>query len=73
MTKDFDQKLEKMFSYKPFYWVAIGDEDFLYEANKEFRASLDEKGYEYTYVESDCGHVWKKWRHYLAEFAQYLF
>lgn len=73
MTKDFDQKLEKMFSYKPFYWVAIGDEDFLYEANKEFRAKLDEKGYDYIYVESDCGHVWKNWRHYLSEFAQYLF
>lgn len=73
MTKDFDAKLEKLFSYKPFYWVAIGDEDFLYEANKAFRAKMDQKGYQYTYVESDCGHVWKNWRHYLAEFTQYLF
>lgn len=73
MTKDFDKKLEQLFSYKPFYWIAIGNEDFLYEANKAYRAKLDEKGYKYTYVESDCGHVWKNWRHYLSEFAQYLF
>ena len=73
MTKDFDKKLEQLFSYKPFYWIAIGDEDFLYEANRAFRAKLDENGYKYTYVESDCGHVWKNWRHYLSEFAQYLF
>lgn len=73
MTQDFDMKLEQLFSNKPFYWIAIGDEDFLYEANKAFRAELDEKEYDYTYLESDCGHVWKNWRHYLSEFAQYLF
>ena len=73
MTQDFDMKLEQLFSNKPFYWIAIGDEDFLYEANKAFRAELDEKGYDYTYLESDCGHVWKNWRHYLSEFAKYLF
>lgn len=73
MTKDFDQKLEKLFSYKPLYWIAIGDEDFLYAANKTFRENLYAKGYEYTYVESDCGHVWKNWRHYLTDFSQLLF
>lgn len=73
MTRDFDRKLEKLFSYNPLYYIAIGDEDFLYEANKAFRARLDAKGYEYMYSESDCGHVWKNWRHYLADFVPLLF
>ena len=74
MTKDFDKKLAKLFSYKPFYYIAIGDEDFLYQANKSYRETLlDPHGYKYTYAESDCGHVWKNWRHYLTDFSQYLF
>lgn len=74
MTRDFDKKLAKLFSYKPFYYIAIGDEDFLYQANKSYRETLlDPHGYKYTYAESDCGHVWKNWRHYLTDFSQYLF
>lgn len=73
MMQDFDAKLARLFSYKPLYYIAIGDEDFLYDANKEFRANLDAKGYPYLYKESDCGHVWKNWRHYLADFAPMLF
>ena len=74
MTRDFDKKLEKLFSYKPFYYIAIGDEDFLYQANKSYRETLlDPHGYKYTYAESDCGHVWKNWRHYLTDFSQFLF
>lgn len=73
MMENFDAKLEKMFSYKPLYYIAIGDEDFLYEANKTFRANLDAHGYQYIYKESDCGHVWKNWRHYLSDFATLLF
>ena len=73
MTRDFDKKLEKLFSYKPFYYIAIGDEDFLYQANKTFRENLDAHGYKYDYKESDCGHVWKNWRHYLTDFSQLLF
>ena len=74
MTRDFDKKLAKLFSYKPFYYIAIGDEDFLYQANKSYRETLlDPHGYKYTYAESDCGHVWKNWRHYLTDFSQFLF
>ncbi len=73
MMQNFDAKLAKLFSYKPLYYVSIGDEDFLYEANKNFRAHLDSKGYNYTYVETDCGHVWKKWREYLAAYTPLLF
>jgi len=73
MTRDFGAKLEKLFSYHPLYYIAIGDEDFLYQANKASREMLDKAGYEYEYHESDCGHVWKNWRHYLGDFSQRLF
>lgn len=73
MMTDFKAKLGRLFSYKPFYYISIGDEDFLYQANKSYREFLDSMGYRYTYVETDCGHVWKNWRHYLADFAPLLF
>lgn len=73
MTMNFDEKLAKLFSFNPMYWIAIGDEDFLYQANKSFREKLDSAGYKYIYTESDCGHVWKNWRHYLTAFSQLLF
>ena len=60
-------------NYPDMYWIAIGDEDFLYQANKSFREKLDSAGYKYIYTESDCGHVWKNWRHYLTAFSQLLF
>lgn len=55
------------------YWIGIGKDDFLYNANKEFRAKLDGMGLKYTYVETDGGHVWKNWRIYLTQFVPLLF
>jgi len=55
------------------YWVGIGKDDFLYDANKKFRTKLDSIGMKYTYVETDGGHIWKNWRIYLADFAPLLF
>ncbi|WP_321373204.1 alpha/beta hydrolase-fold protein [uncultured Draconibacterium sp.] len=55
------------------YWTGIGTEDFLYDANKEFRAKLDKLGMKYTYMETGDGHIWKNWRVYLSEFAPLLF
>ena len=40
---------------------------------RSYRENLDAHGYKYVYKESDCGHVWKNWRHYLTDFSQYLF
>ena len=55
------------------YWTGIGTDDFLYEANKEFRDKLDKVGMKYTYMETGGGHIWKNWRVYLGEFAPLLF
>lgn len=71
---DLESKLKTQFDKKPaLYWIGIGDKDFLYDANKQYRKMLDEKGYKYTYYETPEGHIWKNWRIYLTEFAPQLF
>lgn len=72
--EDFDRKLKTQFDKKPaLYWIAIGNTDFLYKANEEFRKKLDSLGCKYTYVETDEGHIWRNWRIYLTEFTPLLF
>ncbi|MCD8282927.1 MAG: esterase [Prevotella sp.] len=72
--EDFEGRLRIQFEKKPaLYWIGIGNDDFLYEANKEYRSLLDKGGYPYTYFESDGGHIWRNWRLYLSEFAPLLF
>lgn len=71
---NFDQTLKTQMDngYK-LYWIAIGKTDFLYEANKEYRAKLDAMKMPYDYVESEGGHIWRNWRVYLTQFAPRLF
>ncbi len=72
--KDTDAKLAAQFAAKPdLYYIAIGNEDFLYEPNKQWRAKLDAAGYPYVYKESPEGHIWKNWRLYLSDFLPLLF
>ena len=72
--ENMEGKLKVQFDKNPaLYWIAIGKTDFLYKANEEYRKLLDEKGYKYTYYESDDGHIWKNWRIYLTEFVPMLF
>ena len=72
--EDIEGKLKVQFAKKPaLYWIGIGNTDFLYKANEEYRKLLDEKGYKYTYYETGEGHIWKNWRIYLTEFVPLLF
>lgn len=72
--ENMEGKLKVQFDKNPaLYWIAIGKTDFLYKTNEEYRKLLDEKGYKYTYYESDEGHIWKNWRIYLTEFVPMLF
>lgn len=72
--ENMEAKLKIQFSKQPaLYWIAIGNTDFLYKANADYRKLLDEKGYKYTYYESEEGHIWKNWRIYLTAFSQMLF
>ena len=71
---DLEGKLKIQFAKKPaLYWIGIGNTDFLYKANEDYRKMLDEKGYKYIYYETGEGHIWKNWRIYLTEFAPLLF
>lgn len=69
-----DEKLARQFATPPaLYWIAIGNKDFLYDSNVDYRAKLDKAGYPYIYRESGDGHIWKNWRIYLKEFLPQLF
>lgn len=73
-SNDICQQIDRLFAAHPkLYWIGIGRDDFLYEVNKDYRRYLDEKGYKYTYVETDGGHIWRNWRIYLTTFAQLIF
>lgn len=71
---DMPQKLERQFQKKPrLYWIAIGSDDFLFEANKKMRHELDSIKAPYIYQETNGGHDWHNWRRYLHKFAQMIF
>ncbi|MBR1940318.1 MAG: esterase [Bacteroidaceae bacterium] len=72
--QDNDKKLATLFSKKPaLYWIGIGNEDFLFKNNTDYRKFLDEHHYPYTYMETGGGHIWRNWRIYLTEFVPLLF
>ena len=55
------------------FWLAIGNEDFLYDSFQKYRKWLDENHYEYTYYESVGGHTWPNWQDYIGRFLPKLF
>lgn len=55
------------------FWLAIGETDFLYEANQTFRHEMDEIEFPYIYHESSRGHLWMNWRQYLVQFSEMIF
>ena len=69
-----EEKIKMQFAQNPaLYWISIGKEDFLYKENVEFRKFLDKNKFNYFYLETDDGHIWKNWRTYLCLFAQKAF
>ena len=71
--QDLDTKLAKQFAGKPLYFIACGNTDFLYQANKDYMAKLDKAGYPYKYMETGGGHIWRNWRVYLTEYLPMIF
>ena len=71
---DLDKKLEAL-NQNGFklYWIGIGNEDFLYDANRQLCRRMDVIKLKYTYHESSRGHLWCNWRQYLLLFAPQLF
>ena len=58
---------------KKLFWVAIGKDDFVMDANKKTLALLDKHNIKYQYKESSGGHTWVNWRQYLNEYVPLLF
>ena len=74
--KNVDEKLKVQFSAKncpALYYIAIGNTDFLYKDNMEYKQKLDDFGFSYVYKETEGGHIWRNWRIYLDDFAPRLF
>ena len=72
--QNYDQKIAQLFDNGvKLYYIAIGRDDFLYQANVEFRAKLDAINAPYLYRESDGGHIWANWRDYLTDFLCRIF
>ncbi len=71
-----DEKLKQQMGngYK-LYWMGMGvdDMEMIYKGNEAFRNKMDDMGMKYTYLETEGGHTWNNWRHYLTEFAQLIF
>jgi enterochelin esterase-like enzyme len=55
------------------YWMAIGTTDALFEPLQEYKKTLDNLHFPYTYVQSTRGHIWSNWRSYLLQFTPLLF
>lgn len=58
---------------KKLFWVSIGKDDFVMDANKKTLALLDKHNIKYQYKESSGGHTWINWRQYLNEYTPMLF
>lgn len=71
---DFEQTLERQKTNGlKLYWIACGEDDFLWDLNTEYRALLDQMNFPYTFRQSEGGHTWRNWRVYLSEFLPQLF
>ena len=55
------------------FWFATGKDDFLLGTTKATVAMFEKLGFSPVYRETDGGHTWLKWRHYLTEFTPMLF
>ncbi|GAB3805271.1 alpha/beta hydrolase-fold protein [Spirosoma humi] len=58
---------------KKLFWIGIGKDDFVMDANKKTLALLDKHKIKYQYKETTGGHTWINWRQYLNEYVPLLF
>ena len=54
-------------------WFATGKDDFLLTTTQATVEFLKKHGFSPVFRETDGGHTWVNWRHYLAEFTPQLF
>jgi enterochelin esterase-like enzyme len=54
-------------------WFATGKDDFLLTTTQATVGMFEKLGFTPVYRQTDGGHTWINWRHYLAEFVPQLF
>ena len=72
----FDADFAKQFAkgkQPRLYFIACGKTDFVLPGVQALMKYMDEHNYPYTWRESEGGHIWRNWRHYLTEYAQKVF
>jgi enterochelin esterase-like enzyme len=71
---EFFESPEKTNNMVKLLWVAAGSNDTLAgPGTKHLAEILDAHGIKHEYHESEGGHTWINWRHYLNDYAQLLF
>lgn len=55
------------------FWIGIGRQDFLFEANQKFLERLKTDKIKHVSHITEGGHEWRLWRNYLNELAPLLF
>ncbi len=56
----------------PKLFQACGTEDFLYQANRRFKAAVEPKGLDYTYLEKPGTHCWEFWDDTIQDVLKWL-
>ncbi|HKD08873.1 MAG TPA: alpha/beta hydrolase-fold protein [Bryobacteraceae bacterium] len=70
----FFESPEKTNKQVKLLWIAAGSNDTLAgPGTKHLAEILDQKGIRHEFHESEGGHTWINWRHYLNDYAQLLF
>ncbi len=57
---------------QPRFYLACGRDDFLFEANVEYKDELIKLGYDVTWVEDEGAHDWDFWDKYIKKSIDYL-
>jgi enterochelin esterase family protein len=70
----FFENPEKTNKMVKLFWIGVGEKDPLANASaKNLAQVLDAHGIKHEFHESEGGHTWINWRHYLNDYAQLLF
>ena len=71
---EFFENPEKTNKMIRLLWIAAGSNDTLAgPGTKHLAELLDSNGIKHEYHESEGGHTWINWRHYLNDYAQLIF
>jgi enterochelin esterase-like enzyme len=73
LAEPFFKDPEKTNKEVKLLWVGYGKNDFLAQSAANMIKLFDDHKIKYVLNESEGGHTWVNWRHYLYNFAQLLF